>query len=265
MQRRVLVSDDEALASNEHRVELTPFFWQGLAGGFAALVLTGLVFVILTFSQVTQTLTAVKDVAFLANELKIINECNPSANPEWSFMQNTGVPVAYLHQSFPYINMEPMIDIMMNGNSISLMDPLSCNSRKQDTCLTLSPADVWVFLNTLTSNFRSSSVNWHTVCSTGADGVPSDYGLVMSALCEAAATYPHTRHADNSNSKHWPCFALLSGQNEQDEDENYESCYTPEGMATQLEIEKNVVMSLVSKLPPPCKVHQSSLPQAFNN
>lgn len=76
------VSEDEALASDEHRAELTPFFWQGVAGGFGALVVTGLVFAILSFSQVTQTLTALKNLASFTDPLKVTRVCKPTKNLE---------------------------------------------------------------------------------------------------------------------------------------------------------------------------------------
>ena len=105
--------------------------------------------------------------------------------------------------------------------------------------------------------------DWQKVCSPGADGVSSELGLIMNALCKAAETYPPTWGSTEETGKHWPCFALLSGQNEQaghyEESYNYMGCYTQESMATQLEIEKDVVMSLASKLPPPCKMQQYPL------
>lgn len=263
MQRRVLVSEDDALASNERRVELTPFFWQGLAGGFAALVLTGLVFVILTFSQVAQTLTEVKDVALIANSIKEISICAQSLDSEWMFMQESGLPAAYQYQVFSYINFEQMMGILGNNDNTNAYSPVGCSMRTTATCLELNLADVWSFLNAVSRTLRSRSTDWQKVCSPGADGVSSDYGLVMNALCKAAATYPSTHNSIAGTDKHWPCFALLSGQNERHESRN--DCYTQESMARQLEIEKDVVMSLASKLPPPCQLLQYPLQFALTD
>jgi hypothetical protein len=257
MQRRVLVSEDDALASNERRVELTPFFWQGLAGGFAALVLTGLVFMILTFSQVAQTLTEVKDVALIANSIKEISICSQSHNSEWMFMQESGLPAAYQHQVFSYINLEQMTGVMGVNERTEVYSPVGCSMRTTATCLELNLADVWSFLNSISSTLRGYGIVWQKVCSSGADGVSSDYGLVMNALCEAAAIYPPTQGHSNPAHKYWPCFALLSGRSETAD--NFNDCYTHDSMARQLEIEKDVVMSLASKLPPPCQMRQYSL------
>jgi len=252
MQRRVRVSEVEALAPGEHRAELTPFFWQGVAGGFAALLLTGLVFMILSFSQVTQILTAAKEVALFANLGTELSVCEQTESSEWTFNSN-GLPAAYMHKSFSYANYEQALNNMYNGPNFNLVQSVDCTGRGTTpaTCQRLELMDVWNLLHVVAPELANRE--WDELCSTGADGSSSDNGLVMNALCEASLIYPPrgvSAGTDNEPTHFWPCFTIRGGGFET----GREHCNRPHLMARQLEIEKDIVMGLVSKLPPPCQL-----------
>ena len=213
MQRRVRVSEVEALAPGEHRAELTPFFWQGVAGGFAALLLTGLVFMILSFSQVTQILTAAKEVALFANLGTELSVCEQTESSEWTFNSN-GLPAAYMHKSFSYANYEQALNNMYNGPNFNLVQSVDCTGRGTTpaTCQRLELMDVWNLLHVVAPELANRE--WDELCSTGADGSSSDNGLVMNALCEASLIYPPrgvSAGTDNEPTHFWPCFTIRGG------------------------------------------------------
>jgi len=224
MQRRVRGPEDEPLGSDGARTELTPLFWQAALGALGTLVFAGLIFVILSFAQLTQTLAKVESVASLANSLERVPVCKASMDTEWMFT-SYGKSVSHLLKS-----RASFIDAKSLAlDSSEMMGwPTTCTIRSTETCEQTTTTDVWLLLNALVQNLQIMGPGPSSMC--GAHP-PTDLGTVMDALCEASKP--------PSQSDTWPCF-------------NIDPSKCPGEAPTNWQVQEDIVSRLALELPPPC-------------
>lgn len=270
MQRRERALEVEPLDAGGSRTELTPLFWQGALGALGALVVAGLVFIILSFSQLTQTLTKLESISSFTDPLKSVPFCTPSTSMEYQF-DGGGIPVTWLYPGLSsYIDMSEYSSPKLAAlDDDSLGVGAVCITRSKENCEQKSAAAMRVFVGNVAYQLRSNQLSPATLCNPTPHGNPRKLGIVMSALCAATREYPQAYPSDgggtNSGETHdethdevsyrnWPCFQQTGGYSITQNP----LCYVDKHKAKQLQIEKDIVLSLVSKLPPQCTLKEVS-------
>jgi len=265
MQRRERALEVEPLDAGGSRTELTPLFWQGALGALGALVIAGLVFIILSFSQLTQTLTKLESISSFTDSLKSVPFCTHSTSMEYQF-NDYGIPVTMLYPGLSsYIDMSeyssPKLADLVDG---TLGTGAVCITRSKENCEQKSAAATRAFLAKVAHRLRDTKHSPATVCNPTQHG-NRKLGIAMSALCAATLEYPRTQPLpeddttseetnDTGSYRNWPCFQQTGGYQRNQNP----PCYADATKVEQLQIEKDIVLSLVSKLPPSCTLKEVS-------
>jgi len=186
MQRRVRVSEVEALASDEHRAELTPMFWQGTVVAFGTLVVTILVFVILCFSQMAQNTGKLQRLIDYKNP-QTAARCMQSESTEW-FIQRL-MPLKYIASFAP-----PGVDkelwakmTLTNGDYDDDWTWGDCGPKTEATCGQTDLAEVYTGFQSVASGIMRTyqEHGLSSICSEKGAGI--SYGIFLDMLCQNAA------------------------------------------------------------------------------
>jgi hypothetical protein len=179
---------------------------------------------------------------------------------EYQFYMN-GIPLTMLYPGLSsYIDLADLADSVDDTMGVGAV----CIKRSKENCEQKSAAAMRAFVGNVASRLRANQYSPATLCNPTQHGNPSKLGIVMSALCAATQEYPRTQPLDDyggeTNSdgtpdevshRNWPCF-------QQTRTYDGSLCYNDAHKAKQLQIEKDIVLSLVSKLPPQCTLKEVS-------
>lgn len=223
-------------------MELTPLFWQGSLGALGTLLVAGLVFVILSFSQLAQSLTELKTVASAANSFQTFSLCQWGNKLEWSLAWDGSGYETFSHKYRDVIAYLDEKQLLLHDPSVLSEYNFCDNFISSDDCEQRSTTFTWLVLSRVSDILRNRPGALEVQCrSSAADGEPVEKGLIIDALCEA---YP--------SSPSWPCF----GNTE---------CYSTVQSEKELQLarEKEITLSLTGKLPPPCVWHMKGLAGMF--